>query len=161
MQTLQRGFCYPYTLLYIGLQAQKPFPNTVRGVFHHAPNTKKAAGSSIKSRKTRFPRNSITKPKNRLDFVKIIPKKNTNFYFALRKRLFCNAKHTLLPCKTAAFGTQNNRFYKVLAYSLLRNSCTCEIYLHFYRLIQPIIRTANARLLPLLQQGVWLSYSAP
>ncbi|MFP3765585.1 hypothetical protein [Prevotella intermedia] len=33
---------------------------------------------------------------------------------ALRKRLFCDAKPTLLPCKTAAFGMQNNRFCKVL-----------------------------------------------
>ena len=157
MQTLQRGFCYPYTLLYIGLQAQKPFSNTGKDVFHHAPNTKKTASSSIKSRKTRIPRNSITKPKNRLDFVKIIPKKNSNFDLALRKRLFCKAKPTLLPCKTAAFGMQNNRFYKALTYSLLHNSCTCEIYLHFYRLIQPIIRTADARLLPPSQRGAWLS----
>ncbi|APW33351.1 hypothetical protein BWX39_10585 [Prevotella intermedia ATCC 25611 = DSM 20706] len=58
----------------------------------------------MKSRKTRIPKNSIKKPKNRLDFVKIIPKKNSNFDLALRKRLFCAAKHTLLPCKTAAFG---------------------------------------------------------
>ena len=157
MQTLQRGFCFLYTLLYIGLQAQKPSLNTVRGVFHHAPNTKKAASSSIKSRKTRIPKNSITKPKNRLNFVKIIPKKNSNFDLALRKRLFCDAKPTLLPCKTAAFGMQNNRFCKALTYSLLRNNYTCEIYLHFYRLIQPITRTASARLLPPLQRGAWLS----
>ncbi|PJE98687.1 hypothetical protein CUB97_09850 [Prevotella intermedia] len=76
---------------------------------------------------------------------------------ALRKRLFCAAKHTLLPCKTAAFGMQNNRFCKALTYNLLHNSCTCEIYLHFYRLIQPIIRTEGARLLPPLQRGAWLS----
>ncbi|WP_424040329.1 hypothetical protein, partial [Prevotella nigrescens] len=35
----------------------------------------------------------------------------------LRKRLFCNAKPTLLPCKTAAFGMQNNRFYNALMHS--------------------------------------------
>ncbi|AFJ09372.1 hypothetical protein PI172_0426 [Prevotella intermedia] len=40
--------------------------------------------------------------------------KNDNFDLASRKRLFCNAKPTLLPCKTAAFGTQNNRFYNAL-----------------------------------------------
>jgi len=32
----------------------------------------------------------------------------------LRKRLFCDAKPTLLPCKTAAFRTQNNRFCNAL-----------------------------------------------
>ena len=32
---------------------------------------------------------------------------------ALRKRLFCAAKQPLLPCKTYAFATQNNRFCKV------------------------------------------------
>ncbi|BAR96931.1 hypothetical protein PI172_2203 [Prevotella intermedia] len=47
-------------------------------------------------------------------FVKIIPKKNGNFDLALRKRRFCDAKQPLLPCKTYAFGLQNNRFYKVL-----------------------------------------------
>ncbi|ATV28941.1 hypothetical protein CTM63_07225 [Prevotella intermedia] len=38
-------------------------------------------------------------------FVKIILLKSSNCALALRKRLFCNAKPTLLPCKTAAFGT--------------------------------------------------------
>ncbi len=33
---------------------------------------------------------------------------------AIQKWLFCNAKPTLLPCKTAAFGMQNNRFYNTL-----------------------------------------------
>ena len=47
-------------------------------------------------------------------FVKIVRKKNYNFGLALRKRLFCMAKPTLLPCKTAAFGMQNNRFCKAL-----------------------------------------------
>ncbi|ATV39043.1 hypothetical protein CTI16_10305 [Prevotella intermedia] len=160
LQTLQRGFCYPYTLLYIGLQAQKPFLNTGREVLHHAPNTKKTASSSIKSRKsrkTRIPKNSITKPKNRLDFVKIIRQENTNFDLALRKRLFWTSKEPLLPCKTYAFATSNNRFRKALIYRLLYNSYTREKYLHFHRLIQPIIRTAGARLLPPSQRGAWLS----
>ncbi|ATV32006.1 hypothetical protein CTM45_11320 [Prevotella intermedia] len=47
-------------------------------------------------------------------FVKINPLKNDNCALTLRKRLFCNAKPTLLPCKTAAFGTQNNRFHNTL-----------------------------------------------
>ncbi|ATV38993.1 hypothetical protein CUB95_10190 [Prevotella intermedia] len=64
-----------------------------------------------------------------------MPTKNANFDLALRKRLFCNAKPTLLPCKTAAFGLQNNRFCKVLIINLLRNSCACEKYLHFRRLL--------------------------
>ena len=58
--------------------------------------------------------------------------KNGNFDLALRKRLFCNAKPTLLPCKTAAFGMQNNRFCKALIYRLLRNSYACEKYLHYF-----------------------------
>ncbi|ATV37480.1 hypothetical protein CUB95_02370 [Prevotella intermedia] len=50
----------------------------------------------------------------------------------LRKRLFCVAKPTLLPCKTAAFGMQNNRFYNVLMHSKLCNTYTSEKYLHLY-----------------------------
>ena len=42
--------------------------------------------------------------------VKIILLKSDNCALTLRKRLFCAAKPTLLPCKTAAFRTQNNRF---------------------------------------------------
>ncbi|APW35487.1 hypothetical protein BWX40_11485 [Prevotella intermedia] len=52
-----------------------------------------------------FSRISRNELHNSLDSVKIIRKKNHNFDLALRKRLFCVAKHTLLPCKTAAFGT--------------------------------------------------------
>ncbi|ATV56047.1 hypothetical protein CTM53_08965 [Prevotella intermedia] len=58
--------------------------------------------------------------------------KNDNCVFALRKRLFCAAKQPLLPCKTYAFGTQNNRFYNALIYRLLYNSYSCEKCLHFY-----------------------------
>jgi len=76
---------------------------------------------------------SILKLKNHFAFVKIIPKKNANFDLALRKRLVCNAKPTLLPCKTAAFGTQNNRVYKALITRWLYDSCACEKYLHFYQ----------------------------
>ena len=84
-----------------------------------------------KSRKTRIPRNSSIELENRFGFVKIIYRENGNFGLALRKRLFCDAKPTLLPCKTAAFGTQNNRFCKALIYKLLCNSCACEKCLHF------------------------------
>ena len=66
------------------------------------------------------------------DFVKIIPMKNDNFDLTLRKRLFCDAKPTLLPCKTAAFGMQNNRFCNVLIFSKLNNSYAYEKYLQFY-----------------------------
>ena len=62
-------------------------------------------------------------------FVKIILMKNGNFIFALRKRLFCIAKPTLSPCKTAAFGMQNNRFCKALINRRLCDSCACEKYL--------------------------------
>ncbi|PIK17228.1 hypothetical protein CTI16_09415 [Prevotella intermedia] len=46
--------------------------------------------------------------------VKIILPKNGNFDLAVRKRLFCDAKEPLLPCKTYAFAMQNNRFCKTL-----------------------------------------------
>ncbi|PJF00349.1 hypothetical protein CUB97_03155 [Prevotella intermedia] len=52
--------------------------------------------------------------KHRHHFVKIILRENDNFDLTLRKWLFCNAKPTLLPCKTAAFAMQNNRFCNVL-----------------------------------------------
>ena len=55
-----------------------------------------------------------------ISFVKIILKENRNFDLALRKRRFCNAKQPLLPCKTYAFGTQNNRFYNAL---IIRRLC--------------------------------------
>ena len=71
---------------------------------------------------------------NRFCFVRIIPKKNANFDLALRKRLFCNAKPTLLPCKTAAFGMQNNRFCNALIASVLRKSFCLNKSLHFYEL---------------------------
>ncbi|ATV55531.1 hypothetical protein CTM61_08930 [Prevotella intermedia] len=53
---------------------------------------------------------------------------------ALRKRSFCNAKQPLLPCKTYAFGTQNNRFCKALINKQLHKSYSCEKYLHLSRL---------------------------
>ena|GEM_PF-1420004 len=58
---------------------------------------------------------------------------------ALRKRLFCNAKPTLLPCKTAAFGTQNNRFYKALIMNKLHNRYACEKSLHTFLLFSTYI----------------------
>jgi hypothetical protein len=82
-----------------------------------------------------FSRISITELHNSLDSVKIIRKKNHNFDLALQKRLFCVAKPTLLPCKTAAFGTQNNRFCKPLKVSELHDRCACEKYLQPYRLL--------------------------
>ncbi|PJE99110.1 hypothetical protein CUB97_09900 [Prevotella intermedia] len=54
---------------------------------------------------------------------------------ALRKRLFCAAKQPLLPCKTYAFGTQNNRFRNTLITRRLRNSYACEKYLQLYCLL--------------------------
>ena len=68
------------------------------------------------------------------DFVNIILKENDNFDLTLRKRLFCNAKPTLLPCKTAAFGTQNNRFCNALTTSKLHDRYACEKYLHAFRI---------------------------
>ncbi|PIK17601.1 hypothetical protein CTI16_10910 [Prevotella intermedia] len=51
---------------------------------------------------------------------------------ALRKRLFCIAKQPLLPCKTYAFGMQNNRFYNTLIIRQLHNRYSSEKYLQFY-----------------------------
>ena len=82
--------------------------------------------------------------KNTLNLVKIILKKNGNFVLALRKRLFCDAKQPLLPCKTYAFRTQNNRFYNTLIESKLRNRYACEKYLHYFRSLPTyIIRCAG------------------
>ncbi|PIN28601.1 hypothetical protein CUC04_03860 [Prevotella intermedia] len=53
----------------------------------------------------------------------------------LRKRLFCDAKPTLLPCKTAAFGMQNNRFCNTLIVKELSNRYAYEKYLHLYHLL--------------------------
>ena len=58
--------------------------------------------------------------------------KNDNFVLALRKWLFCDAKPTLLPCKTAAFGMRNNRFCKSLIIKWLYDKYICEKHLHFY-----------------------------
>ena len=51
--------------------------------------------------------------------------------FALRKRLFYNAKPTLLPCKRAAFGMRKHRFCNVLIDSELYDIYASEKYLHF------------------------------
>ncbi|PJF01178.1 hypothetical protein CUB97_08055 [Prevotella intermedia] len=56
------------------------------------------------------------------NFVKIIPLKSDNCALTLRKRLFCDAKPTLLPCKTAAFTMQNNRFCNTMTIRELSNS---------------------------------------
>ena len=86
----------------------------VRSVMNHAPNTEETAVSLEILGKLEYSRNPITEVGNNLDSVKIIRRKNHNFDLALRKRLFCDAKPTLLPCKTAAFRLQNNRFCKTL-----------------------------------------------
>ena len=71
---------------------------------------------------------------NIISFVKIILLKTDNCALTLRKRLFCDAKPTLLPCKTAAFGMQNNRFYNALIIKALHNRHACEKYLQNYNL---------------------------
>ena len=76
-----------------------------------------------------------TDAENIFGFVKIILLKNGNCVLVLRKRLFCNAKPTLLLCKRAAFGMQNNRFCNALIVNLLCNRNSCEKYLRFYRLL--------------------------
>ncbi|ATV34055.1 hypothetical protein CUC00_01350 [Prevotella intermedia] len=61
----------------------------------------------------------------------------------LRKRLFCNAKPTLLPCKTYAFGMQNNSFYKALINRQLYNSYRCEKYLHVSCALKVVLLQTN------------------
>jgi hypothetical protein len=70
--------------------------------------------------------------KNSLHFVEIILLKSYDFNLALRKRLFFIVKPTLLPCKTAAFGTQNNRFCNALKIKGLRDSYAYEKYLQLF-----------------------------
>jgi len=79
-------------------------------------------------------KNGLEKAGNSVDFVKIISLKSANCVLTLRKRRFCVAKEPLLPCKTYAFGMQNNRFCNALIASNLANSCTCEKYLQHFRL---------------------------
>ena len=74
-----------------------------------------------------------------LSSVKIILLKSDNYALTLRKRLFCNAKPTLLPCKTAAFGMQNNRFCNTLVVRMLRSNYTYENFLHFYYLLSTYV----------------------
>ncbi|ATV33960.1 hypothetical protein CUC00_09320 [Prevotella intermedia] len=52
--------------------------------------------------------------------------------------MFCDAKQPLLPCKTYAFRTQNNRFCNTLTARLLDNRYSCEKYLHSLALFQSI-----------------------
>ena len=68
-------------------------------------------------------------PQNTVDFVKIILLKSDNCALALRKRRFCDAKEPLLPCKTYAFGMQNNRFCNALINRWLRDCYAYEKYL--------------------------------
>ena len=79
-------------------------------------------------------KNGLEKAGNSIGFVKIISLKSANCVLTLRKRRFCVAKEPLLPCKTYAFGMQNNRFCNVLITSSLANSYTCEKYLQHSRL---------------------------
>ena len=61
--------------------------------------------------------------------------KNGNFGLTLRKRRFCDAKQPLLPCKTYAFGMQNNGFCKALKTNQLDKRYSYKKYLHFYKIL--------------------------
>ena len=117
---------------------------TCKGIVYHVPNTEKSSVDKrnvINRATTTCPHirstHRVVLQGNCFDFVKIILLKSDNCALTLRKRLFCNAKPTLLPCKTAAFGMQNNRFYNTLIYRLLCYSYICEKYLHPYRPFSP------------------------
>ena len=83
-------------------------------------------------------KNGLGKAGNSVDFVKIISLKSDNCVLTLRKRRFCVAKEPLLPCKTYAFGMQNNRFCNVLIKRDLANRYACEKYLQHSRLFSLI-----------------------
>ncbi|PJI18960.1 hypothetical protein CTM53_10220 [Prevotella intermedia] len=80
-----------------------------------------------------MPKNYSAEGNDQLGFVKIILLKSGSCDLALRKRRFCDAKEPLLPCKTYAFGTQNNSFYIALIMSELHKNHACEKYLHTFR----------------------------
>ncbi len=71
----------------------------------------------------------------RFNLVKIILLKSDNCALTLRKWLFCVAKPMLLPCKTAAFNEQNNRFYNALTIRELSSNYAYERYLHLYHFL--------------------------
>ncbi|MFP3766374.1 hypothetical protein [Prevotella intermedia] len=75
-----------------------------RSVPYCLSGTERKEGLYTVSSFSRVPRLSKATPRNTFAFVKKLPQKNGNFVLALRKLLFCNAKPTLLPCKTAVFG---------------------------------------------------------
>ena len=81
--------------------------------------------------------------KNLSVFVKIIRWENDNFGLTLRKRRFCVAKQPLLPCKTYAFGMQNNRFCNTLVTRWLYNRYACDKYLQIFCLLS-VCKTRRA-----------------
>ena len=98
---------------------------------------------------------------NGFAFVKKVLKENGNFDLALRKRLFCNAKPTLLPCKTYAFGTQNNRFCNALIARWLYDSYACEKYLQYlwaFRTAMADIRSCRCEALSLQQSRLMAGF---
>ena len=112
---------------------------TCKGIVYHVPNTEKSSVDKrnvINRATTTCPHirstHRVVLQRNGFGFVKIILLKSDNCALTLRKRLFCAAKPTLLPCKRATFGTQNNRFYNTLITKQLRNSYTYEKHLRFY-----------------------------
>ena len=78
-----------------------------RGVIYHVPEQKKKQPKYDKGKES-YPLYL------RYNFVKITLLKRDNYVLTLRKRLFCAVKPTFLPCKRAAFGMQNNRFWNAL-----------------------------------------------
>ncbi|PIK17370.1 hypothetical protein CTI16_10250 [Prevotella intermedia] len=66
---------------------------------------------------------------------------------ALRKRLFCVAKQPLLPCKTYAFRTPNNRFYNALIASELHVRYAYEkiftLFLHVSHIYNKVCRRSH------------------
>ena len=117
------------------------------------------AGVCRSSSSSRISRIFLTNTlENGFAFVKKVLKKNGNCGLALRKRLFCDAKQPLLPCKTYAFGTQNNRFCKALIARRLCDSCACEKYLQYcgcFELLWWIFGVADEGFYPCNRADEW------
>ena len=102
-------------------------------VYEEGCSEKEAGVYRVSSSPMDSSRNLEPARENGFAFVKKVLKENGNCGLALRKRLFCDAKQPLLPRKTYAFGTQNNRFYKALIASELCKRLAREKYLQLYK----------------------------
>ena len=79
----------------------------------------------------------MTVTENTAGFVKIICKKIDNFDLTLRKRLFCDAKEPLLPCKTIGFITRGKQDSYTIT-TLVKNIYNFMSFFSFIKRVIPI-----------------------